>query len=77
MSEGITLNYLRPPSLSVPLAVRFSPVAYAKFVTLKDELGCENSTLLRELIDRGWRASFGHSIEDPAAARTVSEGGLK
>jgi len=73
MPEGITLSYTKAPTLCPPLSVRLSPVALAKFNTLRDELGCDGSTLLRELIDRGWRSCFDHSIEDCAAARTVNE----
>ena len=73
MAEGLTLNFDRAPVLCPTIGVRLSPTAMAKFATLRDELGCKNATLLRELIDRGWRDAFGHSIEDPAAACTVSE----
>ena len=77
MPEGITLSYSKPPPFSPTLGLRLSPVANANFMALRDELGCENATLLRELIDRGWRDAFGHSIEDPAATRTVSEADRK
>lgn len=65
MSHKLEVSWVRPPSLSPPLATRVSKPAYARIKTYAVTHGLEKSTLIRELLIRGWKAEFGEDLDCP------------
>ena len=65
MSHRLSVSWEKPPALSPPIGLRVSKPAYAKLETYCLTHKMEKSTLLRELIIRGWKAEFGEDLDSP------------